>query len=66
MPGPTTKVVITLEGVRPDHVPRLRTVIKSELTRFGRTIKVEDGLKPVAEKVPKTEGAWKGKRRKKS
>jgi len=39
----TTTVEITLVGVRLEHLPRLRTAIKTHLTRYGTTIDVDDG-----------------------
>jgi hypothetical protein len=40
-----TAVVITLKGVRVERLDRLRTLVKSELARFGREWTVDDGQK---------------------
>ena len=39
----TTTVTITIVGVREEQLPRLKTAIKGELTRFGSSIRVDDG-----------------------
>jgi len=42
----TTNVTVTLIGVRLEQLPRLKTVVKGQLTRFGSSIKVEDDQPP--------------------
>ena len=46
----TSTVTITIVGVREDQLPRLKTVIKGELTRFGSSVRVDDGQPPAPEK----------------
>jgi len=46
------KVIITLEGVTEDRVERLKTMIRTHLHRFGRSIKV-DVEEPKAARIRK-------------
>ena len=36
-------VQITIEGVRDESIPRLRTAIKTHLVKFGRKLEVVEG-----------------------
>lgn len=40
----TTDVMITLEGVRVERLPRLRTLLRSEVQRFGSKMIIKDDL----------------------
>ena len=40
MKGPTATVTVTLVGVRREHVDRLKTVVKGQLTRFANKVDV--------------------------
>ena len=57
--APTVDVVITLRGVRAEHLPRLKTAVKSYMTRFGRSW-------DLAEKAPEPQKPKAGKGRKRS
>ena len=62
----TRTVTVRIIGVRAERVPRLLTVLKSEIQRFGNTMEVEgaeppkekpDG-KPKMEDVPEKKGRF--------
>ena len=56
-------VQITIEGVREEHIPRLRTVIKTHLVKFGRKLNVHEGEEkpPEPEKAKQPEKKKRGK-----
>ena len=55
----TATVTITIEGVRQEHLPRLRTMVKTHLVKFGRKLTVAGDEDGTGEKVPKRAKPWK-------